>query len=86
MNKYEELKNRLNEFLEADVFDEVCKVIDKAEAFDLIKEKEVDIHKLIGLFKQSDTDVTDYNYWFKPDKMHLTEEEFNLLKEVLKNE
>ena len=53
-----------------------CDIIEKElKALEIIKEKEVDIKAFNDL-----QDLQDYNYYCSPE---LTQEEYNLLKEVL---
>jgi hypothetical protein len=53
----------------------------KEQAFDIANKKCVDMYKL-----SIADNVVAYNKWAEFDEYQLTEEEFNLLKEVLKNE
>jgi thiamine biosynthesis lipoprotein ApbE len=53
----------------------------KEQAFDIIVAKRVDMYRLVV----ADT-VVPYNNWTEFDEHWLTEEEFDLLKEVLENE
>ena len=60
-----------------------CKADKNLKALVIIKEKEIDVYLLSGCKK-----VSQYNnsvdLYEIPNKRHLTQEEFNLLKEVLK--
>lgn len=53
----------------------------KEQAFDIIKNKCVDMYrfKIVG-------SADSYNKWIEFDEYWLTQEEFDLLKEVLKND
>lgn len=51
------------------------------KALEIIKEKKVNIILLISSFNNHIT-IRYYNSWF-PDKLKLTQEEYDLLKEVL---
>lgn len=53
----------------------------KEKAFDIVAEKMVDMYRLAVA-----DNVEKYNKWTEFDEYWLTEEEFNLIKEVLKNE
>jgi hypothetical protein len=53
----------------------------KEQAFDIANKKCVNMFRLAV-----DDNVVEYNKWAGFDEYQLTEEEFNLLKEVLKNE
>lgn len=69
-----------DEFKDAvEIVPNAFKTIEKElKALKIIKEKEVDIKAFNDL-----QDLQDYNYYCSPE---LTQEEYDLLKEVLKNE
>lgn len=59
-------------------------IIEKSlKALEIIKEKEVDIHNL--LISETVEQYNSYTHWLGY-KGNLTQEEYDLLKEVLKNE
>jgi predicted choloylglycine hydrolase len=53
----------------------------KEQAFDIAAEKMVDMYRLSVA-----DNVASYNKWTEFDEYWLTKEEYNLIKEVLKNE
>ena len=67
--------------------DELKLVENKLKALEIIKEKRIDIESFYSSFIESDYDY-DYNFYEirygTYGKYCLTEEEFNLLKEILK--
>lgn len=65
-----------------DVCDEQFETIKKElKAFDIIVAKNVDMYRLAVA-----DNVASYNKWTEFDEYWLTEEEFDLIKEVLKND
>ena len=72
-----DLSHLLNTYIDEDNYDYSTAILinKKLKALEIIKEKEVDIKAINDL-----QDLQDYNYYCSPE---LTQEEYNLLKEIL---
>ena len=84
---YEIIRNELEKLyekrkIEEQLYPYLCedeeKLLKKLQALEISNKKEVDIHRLKTCFS-----IHEYNRRYEEHEYHLTEEEFNLLKEVL---